>query len=183
VVTDRDIIKKKGPRRATERRKFLRSTLWPGLSEDDLWLRSKSVGFTTVPRTITLVGRILDNLSEKGFPLSDTYLTLWCWVFDEAFVEIRNPRELAFESGFSGPRAETTWRNRMGRLRDLGFIRAKEGVSGEFNYVLLLNPLKVIDNIYKERGRDVFYNVLISRLVQIGADDIQTEEDEETDEL
>ncbi|WP_063750603.1 hypothetical protein [Paraburkholderia bannensis] len=153
--------------------------MWPEVSEDELWLRAKSVGFTTVPRTITLIGRILDNLSDKGFPLSDTYLTLWCWVFDEAFLEVRNPRELAFESGFSGPRAETTWRNRMGRLRDLGFIKAREGVSGEFNYVLLLNPLKVIEKLYKEKERqhDVFYNALLSRLVQVGADDIQTEDE------
>lgn len=124
-----------------------------------------------------LIGRILNMLSDKGFPLSDTYLTLWCWVFDEAFLEIRNPREFAFESGFGGPRAEATWNGRMKRLAELGFIRAKEGPSGDFAYVLLLNPIQVIDEIYKTRPHDHYYTALISRLIQIGADDLEPEEE------
>jgi len=167
---DTDI--KKSPKKASDRRKFVRDHLWPELSEKTLWLRTKSVGFTTIPRTMSLIGRILNGLSEKGFPLSDTYLTLWCWVFDEAFLEIRSPREFAFESGFSGPRAEVTWKNRMRRLEDLGFIKSRPGVSGDFHYVLILNPLQVIEKIYKEKPRDTNYNALISRLMQIGATDI-----------
>lgn len=130
-----------------------------------------------MPRTMPLIGRILNVLSDKGFPLSDTYLTLWCWVFDEAFLEIRNPREFAFESGFGGPRAEATWNGRMKRLVELGFIRAKEGPSGDFAYVLLLNPIQVIDEIYKTRPHDHYYTALISRLIQIGADDLEPEEE------
>lgn len=124
-----------------------------------------------------LIARILNLLSDKGFPLSDTYLTLWCWVFDEAFLEIRNPREFAFESGFGGPRAEATWNGRMRRLEELGFIRSKPGPSGDFAYVLLLNPIQVIERIYKARSHDQYYTALLSRLIQIGADDLEPEEE------
>ncbi|MEH6461723.1 hypothetical protein [Chitinimonas sp. JJ19] len=154
------------------RRKMLRDGLWPGLDESKLWLRSQRVGFTTIPRTMALVGRILDQLSDKGFPLSSTYLTLWCWVFDEAFVEIRNPKEFAFESGFSGPRGEATWRGRMRRLAELGFIDAKPGLAGEFQYVLIFNPIKVIDLQYADKNKDHAYKALLSRLAEIGADDL-----------
>jgi hypothetical protein len=111
-------------------------------------------------------------LSGKGFPLSSTYLTLWCWVFDEAFVEIRNPKEFAYESGFSGPRGEATWRNRMRRLEELGFILSKPGIAGDFQYVLILNPIHVIEGHFKEKEKNQAYSALISRLIQVGADDL-----------
>lgn len=154
------------------RRIQLRDTLWPLVDDKKLWLRSQRVGFTTIPRVMPLIGRILDNLSDKGFPLSGTYFVLWCWVFDEAFVEIRNPREFAFESGFSGTRGEATWRNRMRRLVDLGFIEAKPGLAGEFQYILLLNPIQIVEAAYSNREKDVAYTALLSRLAQVGANDL-----------
>jgi hypothetical protein len=107
--------------------------LWPEIEDDQLWLRTKSVGFTTIPRTLPIVNRILDTYAGKGFPVSATYLALWCQVFDEGFVEIRNSRELAYESGFGGPRAEATWKSRMKKLEELKVILAKPGVYGDIN--------------------------------------------------
>lgn len=167
-----DFDNKKRSKSISERRKGLRDNLWPDIKESNLWLRSRRVGFTTIPRTMGLIGRILDQLSGKGFPLMSTYFTLWCWVFDEAFVEIRNPKEFSYESGFSGPRAEATWRSRMRRLEELGFIKVKQGIAGEFQYVLILNPIQVIEAHYKTLHKDNAYNALIGRLAQIGADDL-----------
>lgn len=130
------------------------------------------MGFTTIPRTMALIGRIIDQLSGKGIPLASTYLALWCWVFDEAFVEIRNPKELAYESGFNGTRGEATWRTRMRRLQELGFIMTKPGLLGEFQYVLILNPIKVIETHYSVVPKDLAYSALLSRLTQVGADDL-----------
>ncbi|WP_221624395.1 hypothetical protein [Burkholderia cenocepacia] len=154
-----------------DRRKRLRDNLWPDLDEDDLWLRKNRVGFTTIPRTITLIGRILDQMSGKGAPVMGAYLTLWCWVFDEGFVEIRTPRELAYESGFAGPRAEATWRTRMRKLEELGIISIKAGLAGDFQYVLMYDPIKVIKKLYESRPQDIAYQSLMNRLIHIGADD------------
>jgi hypothetical protein len=167
-----DLDNKKQSKSLSERRKRLRNNLWPDVPESRLWLRTQRIGFTTIPRTMGLIGRIIDQMSGKGFPLSSTYLTLWCWVFDEAFVEIRNPKEFAYESGFSGPRGESTWRSRMRRLEELGFIMSKPGIVGEFQYVLILNPIHVIEDYYKDKQKDQSYNALISRLMQVGADDL-----------
>jgi len=163
----------------SERRKRLRNNLWSDVPESSLWLRTQRVGFTTIPRTMTLIGRIMDQLSGKGFPLMSTYLTLWCWVFDEAFVEIKNPKEFAYESGFSGSRGEATWRNRMRRLEELGFIMAKDGIAGDFQYVLILNPIQVIERNHKDSLKGHDYNALIGRLTQIGADDLDQESKEQ----
>lgn len=171
---EKKVEKKSKPKTAAARQRIqLRNKLWPEILDSQLWLRSQRVGFTTIPRTMALIGRIMDQLSGKGVPLTSTYLTLWCWVFDEGFVEIKNPKELAYESGFNGKRGEITWKNRMKKLESLGFILTKPGLFCEFQYVLILNPIKVIEKYYEDtKSRDLAYNTLLSRLIKVGADDL-----------
>lgn len=167
-----DVAKKGGKRSVSLKRRQLRMRLWPEVTDDILWLRTRSVGFTTIPRTLPIINKILDKHAGKGFPVSATYLALWCRVFDEGFVEIRNQRDLAHESGFGGPRAETTWKNRMRLLTELGVIDAKSGVQGDFQYVLMINPLQVIAKIYDTNRQDFDYRSLLDRMMQVGAEDI-----------
>ncbi|WGL97818.1 hypothetical protein QE177_11515 [Arsenophonus sp. aPb] len=137
----------------------------------NIWDRKKHKGYSTVPRTLNYINRIIDCLSGTGVPVSQTYLSLWCRVFDEVFVEIRDKNDIAYESGFSGQRAVTTWLSRMKKLRELGFIKTKGGTSGEFQYVLMMNPLYVIKQIY-DSGRltkDERYMALFSRMKEVGA--------------
>ncbi len=152
----------------SSKREEIRKALWPDISESDLWLRKKDVGFTTIPRTLPLISRIMDQLSGKGRPVSSTYLTLWCWVFDEGFVEIKDPTMLAFESGFSGNRAHHTWKTRMKSLESLGFIKSKPGFSNDFQYIVIMNPIKVIKKLYEHKPHDHTYNALVSRAIQVG---------------
>lgn len=176
---------KKKVRSADKKRLDLRVQLWPDVRNGDLWLRKDRVGFTTIPRTMSLLGRIMDQLAGKGFPVFSTYFSLWCRVFDEGIVEIRSDREVAFESGFSGPRGEVTWRSRMRILQDLGLISIKPGLASEMQYVLILNPILVIVDIYEDRklSHDIAYSALMARMIDIGADDLEYRDvDEEDDE-
>jgi hypothetical protein len=177
AVTDVDVsdgTKKGGKKSAAARRRAVRQRLWPEVADGELWLRTRSVGFTTIPRTLPLINKILDRSAGKGMPVASTYLALWCRVFDEAFVEIRSQKDLAFESGFGGPRAEATWKARMKILAELGIISAKAGVRGEYQYVLMYNPLQVISRLYKEKMDDFDYLSLMDRMGQVGAEDIPT---------
>ena len=154
------------------KRLIMRGKLWPQIDNTALWLRKEQVGFTTIPRALNLIGRIMDQLSGKGFPLFGTYFTLWCRVYDEAYVEIRNERELAFESGFTGSRGVTTWRSRMRRLQELGFIDLRPGLASEFQYVLILNPILVI-SAQNAMGKvdSMAYQAFLARLIEVGAVD------------
>lgn len=172
LETSSDALKKGKRKSISVRRRQQRTRLWPNINDDVLWLRTKSVGFTTIPRTLPIINKILDKEAGKGFPVSTTYLALWCRVFDEGFVEIRNSRDLAHESGFSGPRAEATWKNRMRILVELGVIDSKPGVQGDFQYILMLNPLQVIAKLFKEKQQDFDYRSLLDRMMQVGAEDI-----------
>jgi hypothetical protein len=158
----------------TQKQLALRQILWPDIADKQLWLRTERDGFTTIPRTIPIIIAIMDGLS-KGKPVGSTYLELWCRAYDECFVTLSNPQELAFHSGFSGQRAVTTWRERIRILQELGFIDVQPGPSGEMSYALLLNPYHVIKDLREKKTPGLTaerYNALAARAITIGADDL-----------
>lgn len=83
---------------AQRRRLKLRDELWPDVIEDQLWSRTSFTGFTTIPRTISLIVRIIDSLDKKT--AGKVYLDLWCRAFDDYVIEVRDEYEAAFCSGY-----------------------------------------------------------------------------------
>lgn len=119
---------KKGRQTLAQKRKKMRDDLWADeINLLNLWNRTEHDGYTTIPRTMPQIFRIMDLWAGKGKPVSATYFTLWCNVHDESYLEIKDKDRFAFESGFSGERAVTTWTTRMRILAELGFISAKKG--------------------------------------------------------
>ena len=154
------------------RAKYLarRSQLWPALNPDQLWNRKKREGFTTIPRPLPIITRILDELS-KNAPVGNTYLELWCRAHDEYVVDLKSADELAFHSGFTGERATTTWRARMRKLAELGFIDIQPGASSEFGFALIYDPYQVIKAIRAKSPHAISqrsYNALVARCTEIG---------------
>jgi hypothetical protein len=159
----------------TERQLNVRAQLWPDLRDEDLWNHTKSKGFTNVPRAMPFILLIMDSLAPKHHPVSSVYLDLWCRQFDEKFVGLKNPREMAFASGFNGQRAERTWLDRIKTLATLGFISVKPGPQGPYSYALILNPFKVILRVREkapEAVSEALFNTLLSRVAEVGALDL-----------
>ena len=150
----------------------LRKRCWPDIDSKPLWKRTEKDGYTTMPRTMPQIFQIMDHLAPKGTPVSQTYLCLWCRVFDESMVTIENEREMASEAGFNGQRAVTTWHSRMKNLIELGFIEAIAGPAGKYQYVLILNPYTIIKELEKEKKipQELFI-ALFSRAQKVGAAD------------
>ena len=148
----------------------VRQDVFKHVPPDATW-STLTPGYTVIPRGLTHVMRIMDSLS-KGKPLSDAYFVLWCWTREpHLVVDIRNPRVLAFESGFSGQRMESTWRERMALLCELGFIEAADGPYGDYSYVLLFNPFQVVVALNKAgRVQAKKYQALSDRLVDVGGE-------------
>lgn len=168
--------------KGAERALRLRAELWPEVPESDLWSRLKNSGFTTIPRTLPLLMNLIDSLS-KSQPAGRAYLALWFRAFDQALIIVENPSTLAAESGFTGERATTTWRQRMATLAEFGFIKAHKGSSGDFHYLLLMNPHKVVWKL-KEKDqipRQLFLP-LLDRATEIGAYDMSAPEEADEDD-
>lgn len=127
-----------------ERQLQVRSKLWPDVTDAMLWGGENAQGFSMVPRLMPLMMSIMDDLAGKGFPVGQTYLELWCRLREERFLTLNRPEEMAFHAGFSGQRALRTWKDRVRRLADLGFIDVQDGPLGDLSYAIFVNPYHVL---------------------------------------
>lgn len=142
---------------------------FPGLPPAFIWHRKTNDGFTTVPRTMPIIMQAIDAQS-KGNPAGHVLFCLWARSPDTPFLTIENPATYAAEAGFQGERAVDTWRKRMKRLRDLWLIQTKPGPSGEFHYVLLINPNAAVEWMRSQSWvQDGLYARFIDRLMEVGA--------------
>ena len=157
-------------RNILERQIALRGKLWPGVHNRQLWYRKERDGFVTMPRLMPLIMNSMDYLSGKGFPVGQVYLDIWCRTFDEGFLQLNRPEEMAFHSGFSGQRAVRTWKDRMKRLAELNFVGLIPGPLGDMSFAILYNPFHVlkraqISGILAEN----YWQSLVVRANEVGA--------------
>lgn len=152
-----------------ERAAALMDIHFPEFPEAWLWQRKRAKGFATVPRTLPLCMEAIDHLS-KGQPAGHTLFCLWARAPDGPLVVIENPATFAAEAGFTGTRAVDTWRRRMKKLKELQFLIPKKGASGDFHYILLLNPNVAVQYLrQKKRVQDDLYGRFQDRLAEVGA--------------
>lgn len=142
---------------------------FPGIAQAWIWRRKTNDGYTTSPRTLPIVMQAVDAMS-KGQPAGHTLLCLWARAPDHPLVTIENPATFAVEAGFSGERAVDTWRKRMKRLKELNLILTKPGATGEFHYVLLLNPNIAMESMRRNgKVQDGLYARFKDRVIEVGA--------------
>lgn len=166
------VVGRKPRKKIAQRQLEMRTRLWPSHADGHIWRRQDHHGYTTIPRPMPLIISIIDDLA--GAPVGMAYLELWGRAFDEGFVTLSKPREIAFHAGFDGQRGERTWRAKMKLLSDLGFIEIQSGPSGAMSYALIVNPYLVIRRLHDQKRiglREDKYNALVERAGEIGADD------------
>lgn len=154
-----------------------RSKLWPELMDDMLWSMDNE-GWVALPRLMPLMMSIMDDLSGSGFPVSRTYLEMWSRLREEQFLTLNRPEEMAFHAGFEGQRALRTWKDRVQRLAELGFIGIKDGPLGDLSYAVFYNPYHIIKRAHLEKKfQERKWQALVIRANEIGAFDIDDVDD------
>ena len=155
-----------------------RSKLWPELDESMLWGMDNE-GWVAVPRLMPLMMSIMDDLSGKGFPVGQTYFEMWCRLREEQFLTLNRPEEMAFHAGFEGQRALRTWKDRVQRLADLGFIGLKSGPLGDLSYAVFYNPYHIIKRAFQNGDvQERKWQAFIIRANEVGAFDIDDIDDD-----
>ncbi len=151
----------------------LRDQLWP-TAEVHLWQRKVGKGFATIPKTLPIILQIMDDMA-KDTPVSRTYLALWCSTWDNGFVSLAKPKEMALASGFTGQRMEYVWGTRMRLLKKLGFIDIKAGKSGPMSHAIIWSPHHVIRRHYAQKTpglQEASYTSLVEWALEIGVTDM-----------
>ncbi|WP_454885345.1 hypothetical protein [Sphingomonas oryzagri] len=151
----------------------LRDLHWPNM-EVWLWDRKTQKGFTTIPKTMPLILKIMDEMT-KGAPVSSTYLTLWCNTWDNNFVVLNKPGELAHASGFGGQRGEHTWSTRVKKLQELEFIDITPGRSSPLGHAIIWNPhliLRYHHHVKTPGLTQSNYTALIETALELGITDM-----------
>lgn len=163
-----DVKRRRRPK-LNERRIRTRDRHWPDAA-DRIWSRTENDGFSTIPRLLPLILVLVKSLSKSGDPTSP-YMDLWARVFDEGLIEVKNPGEFAYSSGYQGKRAVRTWTERMRELKSLGFIDYKPRAGSEIGYVLLINPLKrAVELKAENKVPDEWWDAFIERAEEVGAE-------------
>lgn len=138
--------------------------------------KARTKGYTSMPRTIPLIGAMADLMAGKGKPVTSTYLELWCRCNEQGFVNVSKHSDVSFASGFSGERGISTWKQRLRKLEALGFISIQSGTAGDIHYVQIWNPYLVIKyhaEVDTEGFSDKHYNAYLDRYYEIGALDLE----------
>lgn len=152
-----------------ERAQHQMEVLFPGFAPEWIWQRNKNDGYSTLPRTLPIAMQAIDN-QTKGTPAGHTLFCLWARSPDHPLVTIENPATFAYEAGFNGERAVHTWRKKMKRLTELCFISPRKGPSGDYHYILLINPNAAVEWM-RSQGlvQDELYARFRDRVIEIGA--------------
>ena len=122
------------------------------------------------------------RLMTKGTSAAETYLALWCNCISESIVEMSSKATLIASAGYSGATSERTWKERMKRLDELGFIKIAPGKHGDISCVLILNPHMVLRR-HKEQETPGFderiYNSILEQVADYGMTDFNQPENAE----
>lgn len=166
----------------------LRDTFWPD-ADERIWDRNRYDGYATVPKTLPILMRAMDELS-KGKPLGSTYFALWCATWDNGFVRLGRSPDLAYASGFTGPRGVRGWQERMKILESYGFVEIRETADQKFGLAFLPNPNIVLLQLWARKKKndkgpltpaglaglqDATMSAFIERAIDVGANDVVKE--------
>lgn len=166
----------------------LRDTYWPD-AEDRLWDRGRMDGYATVPKTLPILMRAMDELSN-GKPLGATYFALWCATWDNGFVRLGRSTDLPYASGFTGARGVRLWQERMKILESFGFVELRPSGEHKLGLAFLPNPNIVLlrlwhDKVKASAGpfvppglgglREATFTAFFERALDVGANDVTAE--------
>jgi hypothetical protein len=150
-----------------QRRQQHRTNLFGDVPDDQLWSNSLK-GWCWMPRTMPLILLAIRGMS-KGSSAADTYLALWCNSFSGSIVEMKDRAGMIAAAGYTGATAERTWKERMLKLAELGFIKIAPGKHGDISCVLILNPHLVLKR-HKEKRTPGFDERIFNCILEGTAD-------------
>lgn len=136
------------------RNEKLREWIWPA-SAGRAWPHGAGETWFELPRYFPALLRLLSSKALRGDrDLSRTYLSLFA-LHEGGVVELGEEGRHAELAGFTAsPRGIKSWRERMRLLEALGFLRIAPRATRPYGFVLLLDPLPVVEALWNDGRLD-----------------------------
>ncbi len=159
-----------GQTRSGRRRQEMREHLWPK-GEAEMWRGvTKEKGWFAAPRYLPAVLALLDDKELRGDQdLSRVYIDLWTRTYDEGLVQVTSDKEHALACGF--PNRVRSWRDRLRKLDELGFVKVFAVGASDFAYVGMVHPYIAVQRLHRA-GRlknERLWNLFIKSVADAGA--------------
>jgi|GEM_PF-4381284 len=137
---------------AQKRRVAERDALFGDSPFDRMWRSGREkIGFFCPPRVLPVLMLIAkDKTLVGGKNCGPVYLELLALDWGEGFVRIIDEEAHAFRCGFSNSRGLRSWRERMRKLEEIGFIEIARHSAREIGYVLMVHPNKIVERLRAE---------------------------------
>lgn len=102
--------------------------------------------------------------------LARTYLGLLCDNYGEGVVEVASESIYAETAGFRGARGVRSWRQRIAKLEELGFISTHQRGPASIGFVAIMNPYVAMARL-REKGlvADGWWALYQKRAIEVGA--------------
>jgi hypothetical protein len=164
-----------------ERAKQQMDIQFPGHPDALLWHRKLNDGYSTIPAHCHWQCKpsMLNPRDTRGARCCACGFARLTTLFSQLRLRLPSPlKRVSMVSVRSIPGAVAC------ALRDLGFIEAKKGSTGDFHSVLLLNPNGGIEKLRRAgKVQTVLYGRFRDRLIDIGAQDDITDYDDYLEDL
>lgn len=168
-------------KKISKKRMELRERLDPG-SGDIVWPQPEESGWSKLPRTTAIILAIMGEKQINGErDLTGTYLDLCDRNMGEGIVELEDEKVHACIAGFSADRGGRSWRERMDRLAQLGFIKIFAHGPRKYARVIIVHPHIAIRKLHeKSLVPEELWELLVARAEQMGCDMTKLIESTET---
>jgi hypothetical protein len=154
-----------------KKRQSLRDSLFHDMS-GVVFPQPGEEGWAMLPRYMPSIFQLIsDTHLSKGMDLTRPLVGLWCDNYGEGVIEIADESQYAAMAGFRGERGLRSWRDRVLRLDELGFIKVHAGTVQKIGHVLIIHPLEAVRRLY-ERGQipEGWWGDFHARVVGLGLD-------------
>lgn len=126
---------------AKARRERVRQQVFGSESANEVFSKNRN-GYTSMPRCIPLVSRLINALGDKKIKAGDIYIALWFLNWGESLIERVNFRAVLYQAGHvaRGKSVHRNWKDRTKLLERLGFIKIREHKLDPQGAILLIDP-------------------------------------------
>lgn len=146
---------------AAKKREAKRELVFPDCGHETF--KTTGGGFAQVPRVVPLVAALINEIGGRE-NAGSLYQVLWAHDWGQGIVEVKSPRSLLFQAGYTGStgRADRTWQERVAILVSLGLVQTRPSGIEQHGFILLRDPYRAVLDLHDRNPNRIPKNWMLA---------------------